>query len=416
MTLGSSLASFAAYTLLLQHLGASARVDMLFYAASVPMAVAGMMSGVLLYLLPPRLTQIDSGKQLAVATILGAVFIGLTGTSAAVALTAAHALNTGLFGWLLVGFILTGGLSILSTIAICVAQARGAYLESGIAPLVASSGLLSGALAAIWWRQEWLLLAGQLAGTGLSLWLVARGFGFGASTRVPRIWQVGAASLAPLRRHALSITMGTLAFSFFQPIDAALCSRLDSGSLTVMAYSLRVIVATGTAISLGAFAIAARVSHDTYLAGGLPALRRMANLEVMRIIALGFTVWLIYIVGGDALLIGLFSASNMPAANVERLRSCLEIMLLAAGPMTAVPYLFRLFYSLADYHKPALIGVCVPLLYGGVAWLLLPGHQILALAYSFTLVWWLAFAASLAWIHLSGPQTGAFANSDKAIT
>ena len=409
MTFGSSLASFAAYTLLLQFLGSSSRVDIIFYAASLPMAVAGLVSGVLLYSLPPRLTQVGARRQLSTVRLLLDLTIVLTVVGVLIGVAGASIATDGLFPWLLGGFILTGGLTVMSTIAICLSQSRGAYLRSGAGPLVASLGLLAGSLAAIAWRTEWLLLVGQLIGTAISIWIVARGYRIGAETFVRHNWQIGARNLAPLRKHILAICMGTLTFSLFSPIDAALCTQLGSGSVTVMAYSLRVLIACGTAISLGAYVIAARTSSDAMLAGGLPALRKMATREVARIVFLGLLLWLVYILGGDQILVRLFSTSNMPANDVARLRDCLAIMLIAAGPMTAIPYLFRVFYTLSQYRKPALIGVCVPPLYAGIAFALLPSQQILGLAISFAIVWWISFVVTLYWL-LNHKQTN---NSDR---
>lgn len=399
LTLISSLTSFAAYTLLLRYLGTSADVDRLFYASSAPLSLAGVATGVLLYLLPPRLTHLSPRVQDSTARVLAALVLLVV--SLAVAAAGAYAL---LFEfspfWLLwIGFCVTAGLLVLSTLTVCLAQTRGIYLQTGVAPMIMSSGLLLGVLAAVASGIEWLMLPGQLLGAAVALFWLSHALGVGRGSSVRRDLLHAIAALSPLRPHALAILLGTTAFTLFQPIDALLCTQLSNGAVTVMSYSQRVLVAVSTAVSLGAHAIAARTSHDTFRAGGHGALVRMANMEVLRVVSFGLFTWLVYVAGGNRLLQALLSSSTMTHDDLDRLIRCLDWMLLGVGPMAAMPYLFRVFYSLQAYTRPAVIGMFVPPVYGALAWALLGRHDILGLAYSYCAVWWLALAAAMLWFN-----------------
>jgi peptidoglycan biosynthesis protein MviN/MurJ (putative lipid II flippase) len=193
--------------------------------------------------------------------------------------------------------------------------------------------------------------------------------------------------------------MGTTAFSLFQPVDAFLCSQLGSGSMAIMSYAQRILVALGTAISLGAYIIAARTSRDAFRSGGRPALRRQANLETIRIVAFGLLVWLGYSLEGHRLLTLALSSSTMSAHDVARLVDTVGWMLIGIGPMAAMPYLFRMFYVLRDYYRPAVLGISIAPCYCAFGWLLLDHYQILALALAYSVVWWLALPAALIWLN-----------------
>lgn len=404
LTLGSSLLSFVAYTVLLRSFGASASVDLLFYAASIPLALSGIASGVLLYLLPPRFTQSSLAGQEAAITLLAAA------AAAPMLMTVVIVLGGLVMGrsptlWLLVGlYAVIAWLTVLFTLLTCAAQARAAFLDTGIGAAIAALGLLLGTLCAVATKTAWLLAAGQFVGMlTAALWLGRRlelqlSLDFQATTTQ------GLQSLAPLRGHVLAIALGTMAFTLFLPIDAVLCSMLGSGALAVMSYAQRVLVALGTAVSLGAHAIAARTSADTYEAGGHAAVCSQANRECLRIGGFGLLVWFAYIAGGWQLLAALLGSDRMSTADLSRLIDCLGWMLLGVGPMAAVPYLFRVFYTLESYREPAIIGMSVPVFYGAMAWLLLPRFELLSLAYSYAVAWWLALIVTI--FRLNRPTFG----------
>ena len=85
VTLISSALSFLGYTLLLKYLGASKAVDQLFFAGSIPLSVAGVITGVLLYLLPARLVDLQNYVQEATVRTLS---IGVFATWGLLALMA----------------------------------------------------------------------------------------------------------------------------------------------------------------------------------------------------------------------------------------------------------------------------------------------------------------------------------------
>lgn len=404
LTLVSSLFSFAAYTLLLKYLGASQRVDMLFYAASVPLSVAGVTSGVLLYLLPPRLIQLNERNQDATVRGVGYVVLGTCAAATVFALVMWVADQRASFWLIWLAFANTAGMLVLTTLASCTAQARTAYLSTGVAPLLTSTGLLLGSLGAIGTHLEWLLVAGQWAGAVAGLWWLVRGLDMQLRGSVALALRRSRAALASLRPHALSIALGTSAFTLFQPIDAALCTQLDSGSVSILSYAQRVLVAVGTAISLGAYAIAARSSHDALKAGGHAAVRRQTNKEAGRVVAFGLIVFVGYQLGGSLVLSALLSSSAMSGEDLMRLLDCVGWMLLGAGPMAAMPYLFRVFYAMSSYAKPAILGVGTAIVYATLSWLLLGSFELLAMAYAYAAVWWLVLMASLIWLNTAPVQ------------
>ena len=398
LTLTSSIISFVAYTLILRHLGASAALDLLFYAANVPVALAGITSGVLLYLLPSRFTQVTSRVQESTLNVLFGSFAVVCAIAIAGALLYGVVLGQPMLASLWVGFTLVALLMVFLTLATCIAQARGAYLASGVAPMITSFGLLAGVLVAIALRAEWWLLIGQLLGTAVAALWLARALRLTVALRTYDVSRAREA-LGPLKPHLVAITTGTMAFTLFQPIDVALCTQLGSGSLSVMSYAQRVAVAVGTAVSLGAHAIAARTVHDSMREGGKLALQQMANREVLRVVGFGLLVWLGYVLGGHHLLGALLGSSAMSDHDLVRLLECVKWMLLGVGPMAAIPYLFRVFYSQQAYRMPALLGICIAPAYGLLAWVLLPRFDVLAMGYAYAGVWWVSLAIMLLWLN-----------------
>jgi peptidoglycan biosynthesis protein MviN/MurJ (putative lipid II flippase) len=401
LTVGSSLISFGAYTLFLRYLGTSARVDQLFYAASVPLSLAGVASGVLLYLLPPVLTRLTRRRQedtLRALLILFAIMIALAMVLAVLSALLGYSLR---FLILFAGFSLTAGLQVASTLQICLAQARAQYVQTAIAPLLMAGGLLAGAVASIMVREEWLLLLGQLVGATAALWVLARSLGLRLVPSWKRDLLTGLAAFAPMRQHIVAILMGTTAFTLFQPIDAFICLRLGDGSVTIMAYAQRVLVALSGAVSLGAYVIAARTSRDAVRSGGEGALRRQANREAVRILAFAGLGWLGYEITGRSALALLLSSSPMSADDTARLLTTLKWMLLGLGPMAAMPYLFRVLYTLHEYFVPAALAVGVVAGYAAIAFELLQRYQILALSIAYVTVWWSALVAAMMWLNLA---------------
>jgi peptidoglycan biosynthesis protein MviN/MurJ (putative lipid II flippase) len=395
ITAGSSIASFAAYALLLRFLGATAEVDLLFYAGSLPVAASGMVAGVLLYLLPPRMTRLSSRHQDTATRALALLVVAVT----------LVAMSGGLAGLLLqperrqfwelwTGFALFAGLSLVVSVQSCLAQARGDFIATGWAPLAMSGGLFSGAMVAIATREVHWVLTGQLVGCVVaSQWLALRLRMSWRGLRAQRIQAM--AALRPLRSSVVPITLATAAFTLFQPLDAWLCRSLGEGALTTMSFAQRVLVAVSTVVSLGAYVIAAKLSRDILREGGISALRRQACKEAARLVVAGIAAWLGYVLVGRWLLGLLLQSSTFNGPDLERLLSVLGWMLVGVGPMAAMPYLCRVFYSVKAVRFPAFLGAAIPLGYIVISSLLSAWIGIYALATAYVAVWWLALAVSM---------------------
>jgi peptidoglycan biosynthesis protein MviN/MurJ (putative lipid II flippase) len=267
-------------------------------------------------------------------------------------------------------------------------------MPSAIVPLINAVGLAGGALGAVFYGKAWLLLCGQFVGALLGTGWVAQKLQLRLWSRTSRERRAGFLALAPAKPHLLAVTLATTAFTLFQPIDALLCTKLGSGAVTIMAYSQRVWVALGTAVSLGAYSIAARTSYESLQLGGRRFVRELINAEVKRILLFGALAWLVYVGGARLVLEKILTSSAMPPNDVQILEECLKWMLVSVGPMTAIPYLFRVFYTLGEYQVPAAVGVLIAPAYGLLAWQLTGMFGILALPYSLSAVWWVAFGVA----------------------
>jgi hypothetical protein len=303
-------------------LGNTVAVDRLFFASSVPLSVAGVTTGVLLYLLPPQLARQDGATQEATLRVLALAVVCLCALCAALAAVCTVATQSHSFWALLFGFSNIAGMLVLATLGTCMAQVRGQYLATGVAPLLTAAGLLAGTVAGIVFRLEWLLVIGQWLGAAAALSWLTLALRLPLRSNPKTDWLRCVDVLAPMRRYVAMIALGTIAFTLFQPIDAALCSQLDGGSVSIMSYAQRVLVAVSTVVSMGAHAIAARTSHDALRTGGSAALRRLANRECRQIVGFGLAVWLTFAYLARtpepaAVLLLLYWALNVPVLGQE---------------------------------------------------------------------------------------------------
>ena len=72
--------------------------------------------------------------------------------------------------------------------------------------------------------------------------------------------------------------------------------------------------------------------------------------------------------------------------------------------MAAMPYLFRVFYAMSSYAKPAILGVGTAIAYATLSWVLMGSFELLAMAYAYAAVWWLVLMASLIWLNKAPVQ------------
>lgn len=397
MSLVASGTSFLAYTWLLRGTSDTSALDRVFQAANIPSAVAGTISGTLLYLLPPWFSRISIRHQLAASIYLCKLVVTIAVTALAVILIGGASIQPfGVMAAALIALsIVISALNVGVAVGVSIAQSRGHYLSSGSTPLISAIALLAGSLAAVFWKTPALILVGQLLGAAIACLaltreFLVRGFRLGRLLRAAR-----RTSIQPLMQQAIPIFIGTMAFTMFPAIDTVLCKYLDDGSLSVMSYAQRVLVASGTAISLGAFVVAARTSRDSLLEGGTTALLTRARQEVARIVTSGVVLFIVFMMFGSQVLAKLFSGSNLSTSNIADLSSCVSIMLIAVGPMTAVPYIFRVYYSAGLTRPPALIGMALPAIYALASWAMLNAFGVKALAVSYAICWWVGLAVSM---------------------
>ncbi len=348
-----------------------------------------------MYLLPPRMTRLsrrhqDTSTRALALLVAVAAFASIIAGMLAVLLDS----DRQAFWLLWSGFSLFAGLSLLVSVLSCLAQARGDYIATGWAPLAMSGGLFIGALVAIRTKNPYWLLAGQLGGSALAAqWLASRLRLNWAGLRAQKVQAL--AALRPLRQAIVPITLGTAAFTLFQPLDAWLCLSLGDGALTTMSFAQRVLVAVSTVVSLGSYVIAAKMSRDTLRSEGVLALRKQAEREAARLVAAGLIAWVTYLVVGRTLLGWMLDSGSLHDASLDRLLTVLGSMLLGIGPMAAMPYLCRVFYTMKAFWMPAILGLAIPIGYLVISWLLLPWLGINALPVAYIAVWWLAILASL---------------------
>jgi peptidoglycan biosynthesis protein MviN/MurJ (putative lipid II flippase) len=398
LTLLSSLISFAGYTVFLRYLGGSGRVDLIFYASSVPTSLAAVLSGTLLYLLPPTLLRLTERNQISTLRVLSRVIVAGAALVVLIATLFLLLRNEKVFWILLIGFVVVAASSLLSTLTVCLAQVRGAYLLTAVSSFISSVGVLSGAVVAIWLQVSWLIVVGQLLGLIAAVWWLRRALLTNRFGDRQKHWLIGLGALAPIRAHTGAILLGTTAFTLFQPIDAALCTRLGPGAVTTMAYTQRLVVAAATAISLGAYVTAARTSYEAVKAGNVKELCSQANREVGRIALFGLIGWVTYVFIGKGILGFLLATTSMSPEDLTRLLDTVKWMLLGMGPMAAMPYLFRVFYSFREFRVPAALGLGIVCGYAVLAFALLHRLGILSLPIAYTSVWWCALAVSLKWL------------------
>ena len=387
LSIFGSFGSFLAYSLLLKYWGPSSELDLFFSTSSIPLAISGIVSGLLLYILPPYFTRVDACLQQKTVEAALFLLIAVMVFSMSV-VTICGALQRDLSIFLFwVGFSLVAFLLLLVTLLTCVAQAKGAFYLSAIGPILISVGTFGGVGLGIFFHFLWWVLIGQIIGASFAvIWLVKF---LSINFSIRRMdCNIASSILKPLWAQSVMVAIGTLSFTLFQPMDAVLCANLVPGSVSVMSYAQRIIVAVGTALSFGAYTIVSRASSDSLRVGGAAAVRRLANAEVFRLVILGLVVWVTFRGIGNRLLVFVFSSKAMGLSDISKLYGVVSWMLLGIGPMTATPYLFRILYVKCDFVTPAALGLLMPFSYCFISWLLIPFFDLMALAYSYTFLWW----------------------------
>lgn len=388
LTLASSLISFVAYTLLLRSFGASSEVDRLFLASSVPVSLAGFVSGVMVYWLPPLLIRDSAENHSRYVSHLNRIVVVVVALSMLIPMMLLA--NSRQLATMQAAFIVISGLNVMGTVLVCTAQARSRYLKTGAYSTIVSLGLVAGVSAAVWLSNVWLVVIGQFCGSLLGwMWL--------ASTLQVRVFTPGnerqpLVVSSAMVGNLLAIVLATMGFTLFPAIDALLSGQLAQGSLSIMSYAQKVIVALSTAVSLGAHVIGARRSHDVLREGGLPKLRAEARREVIQIVAFSMATLFAYELIGRNLLGVVLTSASMRAEDVNKLADCLRGMLIGLGPMAAMPYLFRVYYSVNIFRLPAVVGPSIAVGYALISAFLIPYFEIQALPIAYAVVWWMALA------------------------
>ena len=392
--LGGSAIAFLAHTWILSSFGASIELDRYIAASSVPLSVAGTISGVLVYLLPQYMTTLDEEDKwlLLIGGSLTIFSAGVLATAAVTISMAVH-FNISTIG-LATLFIGVATLSLATTLFVCAAQSVGSYLSSGSIPFVSALGLFAGAAGSISFTEFWFFPIGQFFGVIaaylLSLGSVSAPVYKKRNFSLKRFFAIG----KPLLSQATPIALGTIAFTLFPMLDAWLCRNLPSGSLSIMAYSQRIAVALGTAISFGAFAVAARLSRDVLIQRGISAVISMANKEAARILFLGVVAWVIFRLFGVPALEVALASDNFESEQVDQLAKVLNWVIFGVGPMAVTPYIFRIFYTLRMFKTPAVIGIILPFIYVVGGSLASKEFGVAGLGAVYATTWWLALIAS----------------------
>ena len=389
LNLTSSFLSFGAYTYLFRGFGASSTLDGIFLASSLPMTVAGLLNGVFFYLLPIRFTSISKRFQTSSTRTIIYFIISLC------------LLYIPLFQILKDKFILEGNLiyvfiyilisllSIISNLFLCITQARGRYLLLGYIALFNSLGLALGILVALFFQIKILFPLGHLLGFLISNIFLSKTLSINPKIKEKDRLDTYAV-LKPLKPFIFYIICGTMGFTLFQFIDALLSQFLKEGSLSILVLCQRFVVATAAILSLGAHYIAARTAVLSHKEGGNKALKKLANKEVFRIIMFNILVIFLYYLGANRVLYLLLNSSSMSYQDILRLDQCLGIMLIGTGPMSCLPYLFRIFYAVKNFRITAILGIFVPLAYLAISSILIPIFEINAMAIAYSTSWIIA--------------------------
>ncbi len=388
LNLSANLISFMSHSVIIKHFGADATLDAINGFGSIPLACVGIFSAVVLYIFPTAFMQMSYSSQEETAKgigLLSAIFLIFFTFAAGAVLGQLWSQHTTLLS---VYFSIIAALIISTSLLNCLSQSRGNYLKSGFAGVIQNTGLMLGALIAIECQNVVLYLVGQIAGL-----LIALSYSFAhlklKMTLNTDVLTLGLRTIQPMVQRGLMILIGVLGFTLFQPIDAILCSGLNIGSLNLMLYSQRVLVATSTVISFGSYQIAARSIYMNLNQYGADSVLRTVKREILRFIALGIFACLAFGLVGKFVLEILLAGAKFSDSDLEKLNCVVLRMLLGLGPMAATPYLFRVSYTFGDYKTPAVIGVTVPVIY------VLCGSQFvhvygpIALSYAYSISWWI---------------------------
>jgi len=386
MSIGASFLSFMAITISLRDFGATSLFDSIFSLSSIPMAISGTASSILIYLLPNELINRKKIIQIKIIKTLLIKFLYLIIFSILISLLLHWWININNISILII-YILIGGLGILSTISIAYGQAIGSYLSTGYVPLLTSVGFLIGGYLATLFQNIYIMLFGQILGAFFALIfatpikeIVINRLNFNFRQ------EVGFYSICTARTIQLIGT--TLPFALFQPIDAFFCTMLPTGSMTVIAYSQRIVVALGTAFGLGMYAMAFKNANEFILKKDIVGLMKYTYRNILLTIIISLIVLIIYVIFGHDIILYIFKNSSIEYSQILLIDKSIYFMILGLGPLILIPFIFRIIQSLKNYYLPAFVGILIPFIYTLLIYLL-NDFGVFALSISFGLLWWL---------------------------
>ncbi len=389
LSTGSSLLSFLGYTILIRKFGGQSNLDIVFISSSIPLAFGSVVSGVILYILPSKLAGLQEDQQNRVLRFTLFWSIILFTFSESILLIYEFFLRRSVFVTLLSIYFLNSILLVISSVLSSIFQARGKIVITGVASLVNSIGLIIGAVVSVEVLEVWAFPIGQLVGLILSVVMMFLLSGSEINLKSNDL-KLSKNDLYLEKKNALLIAVGTLAFTLFQAIDSYLCVSQDGGVVSAISYSQKIMVSVGTAISLGAYAVAAKTSYVQLRSGGAYALTKMANRETFRVVGFGVFSWLLFNWFGSEVVRFMLTGAGIRESNVKLIVNYLGLMLLGVGPMAAIPYLFRIYYAKNNFVLPAKVGLMVPGIYGLIGWITVPLKGPFALGYAYIFVWWIA--------------------------
>jgi putative peptidoglycan lipid II flippase len=421
-----SMVSLACQLLMAHRFGASLALDAYLIAASIPTALAGLVGATLSFAILPAVIQAQTdpptARTTATATLasllaFSAVLVSVGCLSARAAMEkmgdplgedlAEDAVVMLQLSWVSAGLLLPSHYLGLLLIArkffyfpVAAMAMPHVLLLMGLALLPADIGVM-------------VVPSSMLAGASLSfVALLCRArHDLASLTASVHDWRLAGQTWKKLPGALLALSC----FSSYAVVDALIAPSIAEGTLSILGYGQRLLIATGNLAVAGPATVLAYFMARSNATQGEAAARSRLLDTVKVTIAIGSAIAVTLAVLARPLVQLALEHGSFDAAATERLAALLPWLLLGMVPMLSSVLLFRGLYQLNHARAATSLGFSWTLLYATLCTIMTPRFGEPAIPIAYAICWWTIFLTGMVYLLWTEAEQGLYEWSSVAV-